>query len=1270
MITPAADAWGQPSPLAMQFMTGGQMGYMPQAQFLTPAEYGAFRTLPNPAMSLTPSQSPSLWQNFLIQQRGGPFGLPAYTANTYNPAVNQQLYMYMARRRVEDEALAGAGSVADIMLRVGMGAVGGLPGAALAMVLPDLTTPLADRLRERRTIQDATMSRIVGGPDLNLATGMGFGARAAGDIDAFIRRSSARDTIFKEGDYRKLLSLGVEYGMFDYAQSGRQYREALKKLRNSLTTAMEVVGSTDFKDLMDEFKRLQSMGADQSRFAGILRQENMYGRMAGLRHADMVDTYGKQGALIYAQAGLSNIQGSTQAMSYAAMLSMAQRQGLVTPGYIARKGGLSGAVQDLTAQDAQVKRQFGDYVLTYVANDDFTDIDEERRRELIRRMNEGGMDPRELMRSASRLNTAEKMAEFQARKATLRERFDTSLGSTYAQENFWFRQYQMSGALIAPDLDMQSQIRMGAMLHGFDPEAADLLAKNALSKDRTDQYERERSLEWSKRREEYEQRNNPFRRAWVGVRAWAADVGESMYDTVLGSYQRRNDAAAAREGGYLQPETVLQGIGAPRGGGRTREGGGHAADPGWMSDARPEHSRELVRLTEALESNGAGIDFASRLEGDKGGWSYGPQQMSTPTMRDFLADLRRRDHPLARLFVSDGKALKGDEADFPEAWRKAAATDGAGLDKAYHDYLWKTHWVDLRKKYLDSDENYRNLLDSDEVLQFLYRVGIHSRTGMKRVLDRAFAGKDVAAMSMAGRLEALREATLSEIAAKMDPRFRTSVARGYNELADALLRRAAEAGVPQDDSEPLPVWDDARLSKRGRAALARLDDDPVDVNAYVNAGWGMPLPKRELSGDQADELLGVLMNEQGGQDTQQALDRLSGDYGVRGRSDLLTLAAKHLARPEDFLDDKGLSAVLDEALKSGARPEFQDEAARNDAVRQLLGNEQVRRAVHSLALSGDSNGELRQALQYQVEDAVNRDRLQELRRHERAFEAVEEPLYGGWFREGLLKGHTRSDREAMSKAIAASPYAPAVMALQALLEKRNYGLRHGWSGERLNGADEELERLAARLGLAPKTVEELRKTGSIGVLKRHRLAQGLDLSELEGVGRRRYSDELFSDAPQDAGGLGLDLSMTLARMGLKSRERSLSLALKRYERLGFHAADLSSGDRVEAWRREAAKINDTAMLQILDQAGQGLQRTLTGPELRSFIVEGTPTAFSGTRLRLDGRADALTVNPVAVPPAGREGLAEETLRGLTGTLTSLNDTLREMNRRMLSLRTP
>lgn len=197
----------------------------------------------------------------------------------------------------------------------------------------------------------------------------------------------------------------------------------------------------------------------------------------------------------------------------------------------------------------------------------------------------------------------------------------------------------------------------------------------------------------------------------------------------------------------------------------------------------------------------------------------------------------------------------------------------------------------------------------------------------------------------------------------------------------------------------------------------------------------------------------------------------------------------------------------------------------------------------------------------------------------------------------------------------------------------------------------------------------MRRTGSIGALKGHRLADGLDLEELEGVGRHRYSDGLALDAPSDVGGMGLDLSMTLARLGVKSRERSLGTLLKRYERLGFHAEDLSSADRVEDWRREAAKINDIPMLQILDQADRGRQRQVSGSELRGFILEGTPTVFSGERMRLMERADVPTINPLSSLSLTGEGIADETLRGLTGTLTTLNDTLREMNRRMMRLQT-
>lgn len=95
-------------PLATQYLTGGQMGYMPQAQYLTPAEYGAFRTLPGPTPTGYQNQMPGLLQSWMIRNYGAPFGLPKYTFNTYNPAVNQQQYMSNIRRHSSDQMLPSA----------------------------------------------------------------------------------------------------------------------------------------------------------------------------------------------------------------------------------------------------------------------------------------------------------------------------------------------------------------------------------------------------------------------------------------------------------------------------------------------------------------------------------------------------------------------------------------------------------------------------------------------------------------------------------------------------------------------------------------------------------------------------------------------------------------------------------------------------------------------------------------------------------------------------------------------------------------------------------------------------------------------------------------------------------------------------------------------------------------------------------------------------------------------------------------------------------
>ncbi|MGN1038706.1 MAG: hypothetical protein ACI4P0_04855, partial [Mailhella sp.] len=138
MITPNEAPLSTPqNPLAVQFMTQGQMGYMPEAQYLTPSSYGAFRTLPPAAAPAGVDMDPGILHSYLIRNRGSIFGLPAYTFNTYNPAVNQNQYIHQITRRSYDSFASMGATAADFGLNMGlsgmaMAALGGFTPLGLA----------------------------------------------------------------------------------------------------------------------------------------------------------------------------------------------------------------------------------------------------------------------------------------------------------------------------------------------------------------------------------------------------------------------------------------------------------------------------------------------------------------------------------------------------------------------------------------------------------------------------------------------------------------------------------------------------------------------------------------------------------------------------------------------------------------------------------------------------------------------------------------------------------------------------------------------------------------------------------------------------------------------------------------------------------------------------------------------------------------------------------------------------------------------------------
>lgn len=518
-------------PLALRFMTGDQMGYMPQAQYLTPSEYGAFRTVPDPARHNYLHQDPGLLQSLLIRTRGSLGFMPAYTWNTYNPAVNMQQYMYSMNAKSDDGLAAGVGAVLDTFnpLSIAAGfALGGIPGFAAGMMMPGVSRPFLDRIRDMRGIQNISMSKIVGGSDLNQATGAGFNAASARSLDSFLRLQSSGDAFLKQGDWRKLLELGVENGQFDYAGNVEQYKDALKKLRKSVTTIMEVAGSTDFKDLMKEYKRMRTMGADINEYVNIARKEDMYSRITGMRHEDMVNTFGQQGALIYQQAGLTGYQGSLQSMHNAASITLMQRTGLLSPGSLSRYGGLSGMTQAMTQQSADAQNKIADFMLPYFMKDDASGLDDSASMTAVL----NSSDPLGMLgRAAGRkTRTLEQRMRFDHNRGDLMQKFQ----ERYGQETIM--------AVMALQTGKQAHLKgieameFGYRQLGFDPNIAHLKAKTFASNDFREQEERELQLARRKQREEEDVANNPFRKLALSLDKTFTRLGENIFGGMVNVY--------------------------------------------------------------------------------------------------------------------------------------------------------------------------------------------------------------------------------------------------------------------------------------------------------------------------------------------------------------------------------------------------------------------------------------------------------------------------------------------------------------------------------------------------------------------------------------------------------------------------------------------------------------------------------------------------------------------------------------------------------------
>lgn len=542
-------------PLQLQFLTGGQMQYMPQAQFMTPSAYGAFRTMPTPEVT-GPQTDGGLMHNMLVANHGSMLGgrLPEYTINTYNPAVSAVQQNVYANRRVSDSVTNIGATLASVGLSTGLGLLSlvpglGLAGLALGMFAPDIAKPISERLRTTREIQDMSTAKIFSGSDVDRTLGYGFSDKAARNLDKFIRMEAADDREFEAGDYQEMLKLGMQYGQFDYANDVNQYKRILKNMRHSMDTMMEVMGSEDFEAIMKNMKRMRDMGATMEEFDRLARQEQTYARMTGLSYTEAVETYGKAGALTYSQNGLNAMQGNIQAMANAANMTYLQRTGVLDPITVAKFGGISGLTQEITAQDATVQKGFKDVVMPALMNKDLTGLRTDINLDAI--MDNPTALRQIILESGSKIKNPDQMLAYMQH----RDVAYSKLSNKYDMEKFELEMARQTGEMYG--YRGKNAYQAGLVMMGMGPEEAALKYQAYMSDDAKSARRRAQEESEYKKRQEL-----AAKYSWTGKLSRQFDrfftqVGEKIFDTATGnrfngssnlSQQQKDDLGVADPG--------------------------------------------------------------------------------------------------------------------------------------------------------------------------------------------------------------------------------------------------------------------------------------------------------------------------------------------------------------------------------------------------------------------------------------------------------------------------------------------------------------------------------------------------------------------------------------------------------------------------------------------------------------------------------------------------------------------------------------------------
>lgn len=356
----------------MAMMMGGLGPSAPQMQYMSPQQYGVFRT---PFPMGRPSGYEAVPPVSLPMQP-----MPSVAMFT-PPGEFSANHALLSQRR--DMAMMGASTMAQNQLMLGGGAaflgggvgsvfggmLGGRAGAAIGGTMGSVlggmsifTPPmqyLSASMSSRALHHQATAlavqeaSGFMTGMGATSPTGQGLSMASSMSVASGLAgAANSSGGIFNRKDMLNLMRASSDQGILDFSRSSDDIVKAVKNVSVVVSTLAKITGDPDFRNHVKLIGDLQRMGLTTLQSGGALYNAHAFARLAGSDVGSMMAREGMAGAATFQGAGLLGGVGAISAITNAGLARSMMQSGAISPALAALNGGESGITQGFTNAQA------------------------------------------------------------------------------------------------------------------------------------------------------------------------------------------------------------------------------------------------------------------------------------------------------------------------------------------------------------------------------------------------------------------------------------------------------------------------------------------------------------------------------------------------------------------------------------------------------------------------------------------------------------------------------------------------------------------------------------------------------------------------------------------------------------------------------------------------------------------------------------------------------------------------------------------------------